>query len=277
MVNPARLAGPPQAFTWYLTIQGECSEVRCIANFQKTPPIERRGDVGAFSKQSRKRVMRLAAKIDWEALRNSLFISLTYPDQCLPNDKDQRNRHRYLFFRYAEKLLSKEVPILWRIEWEDRKSGPNTGLFCPHLHLIACGCRFLSWRRIRRWWGTIVHVNGPLATDVQKIYDSTHAQMYISKYIAKECSLDRVPYLNKGKSLGRHWGMHRKEQCKWCPIRVMRRISDEQADEIRLMAALQFPGYDPLLGGGFTFLGNGYADELADKFGKGIDDGRQLG
>jgi hypothetical protein len=265
MVITSAIQPPPQEFHWYVRIQGNCTEVSRIANFTKTPPGGARGRVCDFTSAARMRMMRFVAKIDWLSIGKSLFITLTYPDQVEEPSAKTRNNNRYLFQRYLEKHLKAKVPTLWRVEWKPRQSGRNKGKIYPHIHLLVGGVQFVPHRAVRKWWRTIVHVNGPLCTDVQLVDGDGAAQAYICKYASKKASLDIVAYLNNLGIAGRHWGITRKHLFTMCPVRVLQKISDEQAEELRGLAACQFPNYDPLLGGGFTFLGSIHADDVASR------------
>lgn len=257
--------GPPQTINWYLRIQGDCVEVRQHLNYSKVPAEDARGMVGQFSRSARMRMLRTVAKIDWPTVGDSVFITLTYPDQVGTTTYKQRGQHRYLFLRYLEKHTRRQLPVLWRVEWKPRLSGDFVGRVMPHMHLLIGGLRYVNQCTVRKWWRTIVHVNGPLCTDVQRLEASVGAALYVSKYVAKNPSLDIGAYLNNHDAVGRHWGMVRKHLFPWAPLEVLREITDVQAEDLRRLVDLTLPHYNPETGKGFTVLGELFRSIVAAK------------
>lgn len=171
-----------------------------------------RGNIKEFSRASRLRLLKFIATVAWGKIPTSLFITLSYPDGTKWDDKDIRRKQKYLFHRYAEKHLGRQISGLWRLEWKARRSGPSRGMFVPHFHLLLFGVGWLHWKRVRAWWRKILGHVGPLATDVQGCKSAKKASIYVSKYVAKlpdDASLDNGAYCN---NQGRHWGYFRPEQ-----------------------------------------------------------------
>jgi len=176
------------------------------------PPKCKRGEISTFSRKSRMRLLRFLATVKWGKIPTSLFVTLTYPTESDWLDKETRKRHRYLFHRYVENSLKREVPGIWRIEWKPRLSGPHRGMYCPHYHLLLFGVGYIHHAKIRQWWRQILKHKGPLATDVQGCRSAKRASIYVSKYVAKvegDGSLDNGPYRN---SDGKHYDYFRRDQ-----------------------------------------------------------------
>jgi hypothetical protein len=256
--------GPPQKSKWYLRVQGDCVEVVKLFNYTRSPQDVNRGQVEGFTKTARMRLLRTIAHINWHALGRSLFVTLTYPDKVGETAYDERSKHRYLFLRYLEKHVGRQVPVLWRVEWKPRKTGYNVGKIFPHIHLLVGGVDYVDHRTIRKWWRSIVHVNGPLCTDVQTVEPDGVAALYTAKYTAKYTSLDNVTYHNRKSTLGRHWGFCRKHLFTFHEISWLREMTDEQAAWFRNLAAQTFRHYDGTLGGGFTLFGEAFR-RMADE------------
>jgi hypothetical protein len=96
-------------------------------------PPAKRGEVTHFSGASRRRMMDLLAKID--AKQIPYFVSLTYPD-VFPGDCEQVKRDLEVF---AARVIRRwpEACLIWKLEFEPRKSGVNKGKLAPHLHVFA--------------------------------------------------------------------------------------------------------------------------------------------
>jgi hypothetical protein len=167
--------------------------------------------------------------------------------------------------RYVEGHLGRQVPTLWRVEWKARKSGAKVGAVVPHFHLLLGGVEYVRYVQLRSWWRAIVHVNGPLCTDVQSIDAAEGAVNYLCKYTSKNPSLDIGAYLNNEKGIGRHWGFTRKHLFPEAPITRLQKLSDVQAAQLRGMAAEVFENYDEDLGGGFTLFGRDILETFRDK------------
>jgi hypothetical protein len=258
--------------TWSVHVQGKLLQVKHRLNHSRVPCTAVRGTIKGFSRAARLRMLKFVAKVDWQKIPAGLFITLTYPDEQRERDRQRRNTDRYLFHRYVETYLKKEVPCIWRIEWKERLSGINRGKLVPHYHLLLLGASYIHWATIRKWWRTILDCVGPLATDVRKVEQGEMASLYVSKYTAKmpdQPSLDNAAYLN---NQGRHYGIHR---CKKIPLhdRVsIPRLSPVLIDLCKSIGEGKLPHYDVRYDSSFTLLGN-FAREMGDVILKKAVDG----
>lgn len=229
-----------------------------FSKFQKWSPKtpSRKGKaLNGFSEGARLRLIKFVATLDWNKIGKCLFVTLTYPDEVSNPDKDLRNRQRYLFMRYVENYVGREINGVWRIEWMARQTGENIGKVCPHFHLMLFGIRFIPKEKIRQWWRNVLHVNGDLATDVRRCGNRKKASIYLTKYTCKRierATLDNAPYLNTD---GRHYGFLRKEQI---PLTTPEVFVDLSIDEIRWFqhyATENLPWYGGCSNESFTLFG----------------------
>ncbi len=68
---------------WHLEQQGDLLAVAVKRAIVPEMPKERRTECQGFTEPARKRMLKLLARIDWEAVGNCVFILLTYPDECI--------------------------------------------------------------------------------------------------------------------------------------------------------------------------------------------------
>ena len=96
----------------------------------------RRGRIVGFSKESRRRMVRRLARIDWGA-NTCFFTTLTVPDSVVGVDastykKWLKNWIQRLQYRYDRNLKG----VLWRQEWVPRRSGQHIGAMVAHFHCV---------------------------------------------------------------------------------------------------------------------------------------------
>jgi hypothetical protein len=240
---------------WALRVQGNCVEVKRRLRSPRPYRPSPRGLISKFSRQSRMNLLRLIAKIDWNRVGKSLFITLTYPDRFHDRPLRSRTVDRSRWYRDTEKLLGRQYPLLWRCEWKARRSGSNVGEVYPHFHLLAFGVPFLDHREVRNIWRAILEVEGPLATDVKAIEGPEGAGRYLAKYVSKACSLDDSTYLNNPWINGRSWGLTRKEMVPMCSVAWNNLMSPKMVREAQELADHVIPFYKYGYRSGFTLLG----------------------
>lgn len=252
----------PQHVSWYCKQQGDCTEVFRKLNYTQVDAKAPRGVVGAFTRESRMRLLRTVSRIAWDDVTDSTFITLTYPDSQIATSHAKRSSHRAQFIRDLEKDLGCHTPLLWRIEFKPRQSGECRGMFAPHFHLLAFNVPYVHHADIRKWWRRILDVEGPLATDVKSVSGPRGAGRYLSKYVSKYASLDYAAYRNNPYLRGRHWGLTRKPLVPFAPITVNREMTASEADHAQSYASGALGFYDPVLGGGFTLFGKDHSEKI---------------
>jgi len=168
----------------------------------------------------------------------------------------ERNQDRYVFFRSMENYLGRKVGALWRIEWLARKSGATAGMMAPHVHLIVFGCGFIPWQEVRKWWRAALAVDGHLATDVRRIKGGKMVGKYVTKYCSKAPDADSVLNTSYLNSLGRHWGLHRRNRIPFCMRIVVPRMSEEQVRFAENAACMTFRYFTRGVEQGFSIFGD---------------------
>jgi len=223
----------------------------------------RRGAIKGFTPSARLRMMRTVASVNWERVKASLFITLTYPDEVAERTCSMRTQDRYVFFRSMENYLCKEVGALWRLEWKPRRSGANKGRLFPHVHLIVFGVGFLPWQDIRQWWRSALNVKGSLATDVQRIKGGKVVAKYVTKYCSKPMEVDSLDNASYSNKLGRHWGIHRRSLIPFCNRWVIPFLDGDDIQLAENAGCQVFKYFTRNAGQGFSLLG-----PLAEKVGQ---------
>lgn len=154
-------------------------------------------------------MLKRIAEIDWKRVGPSLFLTLTYPDDVAHNDKDRRNKERYLFLRAVEMYLGRRCCGLWRVEYKPRKSGEREGEVLAHMHMMIFGVSFIEEKQLKASWRSALGTAEFPHVWIESSLDGLGATKYIAKYCGKvedaAIKLAKVTYLNSG----RHYGYHR--------------------------------------------------------------------
>lgn len=200
-----------------------------------------RGEVCGTSDQSRRRLMVTLAQL--RPVGAVFFGTLTYADDTVEacgGDgaalavKMERDRDTFL------KRLSRRWPgasALWKVEYQDRKSGDFVGVLVPHSHLIIFGMdasalavpdAYANLRRdagksadalllqgwVKQAWADIVGAGSPeherRGADVVELDSRRHGYRYIAKYTAKGGAL---PFRT-----GRTWGVFNRDALPVGPV-----------------------------------------------------------
>ncbi len=139
----------------------------------------KRREIGAFSRSSRRRLLRLMASINQEVAGLPLFITLTYPASW-PGTPKIWKRHLDTFL----KRLRRGMPESWGIwKLEPQRRG------APHYHLLVWGVDRIEKDWLSHAWFHVVgsgddnHLRA--GTQVQKAQSWRHATHYAAKYVAK--------------------------------------------------------------------------------------------
>lgn len=180
-----------------------------------------RGKVRSFSRQARKRMMLLFADM---IEKPAFWITLTIPDEqidCAGPEAMVAATNRMM--EKFRKRIGRRWPwmgLVWRREWEIRKSGRWKGELVPHLHVfvymrsdIKANLFYAYSRALRAQWVRCMPYQDEdrLRKGIKvamhdkswaPIHDAEHAMKYASKYMAKKLELS----LPEGVSLGRMWG-----------------------------------------------------------------------
>jgi hypothetical protein len=94
----------------------------------------KRGIVKEFSRTSRMRMMKFLAKIRLADDFLPLFGTTTYPD-IFPTEAEKFKRDIRVLIDRMKRRFPK-IGLLWRLEFQIRKSGINVGKVAPHFHWL---------------------------------------------------------------------------------------------------------------------------------------------
>lgn len=257
---------------WEVTIQGRCVEVhaRDQIKYQTKPP--KRSAIQKFSNAARLRMIKEVARIEWPLTLPSLFITLTTPDDVADSSPGQRTRQRLQLQRCIETHCGKKVGALWKVEWMPRRSGKHKGKLIHHFHLILCNVAWIPWQKLRAWWKDALHTKHEVKTWVERIYSPLQAAHYVCKYMSKAHSLDYLPYLRNGQSIGRQWGVLRKNLVPFAVKQKLLFLDDADVKYLKRIRFQKMPNFQMGDNQSFTLFGEDVADAVRLWFQDGLDE-----
>jgi len=96
-------------------------------------------EIRSFSNASRRNYLKAFGRIPEDRLP-TLWQDFSFPDDVMQN-KTLKQRAVYsteTIHRFRKRFKRKfpDAYILWKREWQPRKSGPLTGEWCPHIHAL---------------------------------------------------------------------------------------------------------------------------------------------
>ena len=226
--DPGKIETPAEKhLQGFLALAGKIHHIRCQGKHlkwtvkspsYKKPPTKKKGAQTTFSPASRLRLISLMCQIIYEKIRPGLFITLTYPPGSRPRGKHDTNEDRRRFWEYWENDLGRETMGMWRMEWEDRKSGSEIGVVYPHFHLLVFAEEFWHHKRVNLLWRWATGEEGYVRTEVKRMASEKQCGWYVAKYIGK-LSSSLVINLNLGRAWsGRQWGCHRRQSFPMYPV-----------------------------------------------------------
>lgn len=191
---------------------------------------KKRGRVYGFSAGSRKRLQRRLNSVNrvrWPRER-VLFIGLTYPGKpsealpdVWPRDPEAWKKHLEALHDAWEAEWGADFPVIWKLEFQTRKSGVCEGQDAPHFHLLAFvplrySCDYVWLLKFRSWlseaWFRVVGSGDPdhlkAGASCKQVASWRGVVSYAAKYLGKAVE---VPIGPDGQPLpvGRFWGCWR--------------------------------------------------------------------
>lgn len=201
-----------------LRIQGKFFEVSGVSGGRGNPDPPKRGAVTTFSDASRRRMVRLIARLG-DAV--PIFVTLTYGKEW-PHDPRVWEVHRTTWFKRLA-YLHPSYSAVWRLEPQKRGA--------PHYHLLLYG-GFLDWKWLARSWAECTGDTSPehlaAGTKVEKLRSAKGAAFYASKYMAKSVLEELPDYWSRP---GRWWGVHNRANLPFAPERSVT-LSKLQRDQL---------------------------------------------
>lgn len=244
-----------------IKIRGNLIEFRAGLAFTPPPPAKDGRRIQAFSKAARLRLLKDVATIDFAGIRNSSFITLTYPPAKESRSYKERTQDRYLLVRKIEWYIGRTVCGYWRTEWKPRLSGRTKGNIAPHIHLLLFAVPYIPKAMLGTWWQQILQYKKKIVVDIRRARGEAGAAYYIAKYCGKVASTSLVNALQLNKVDGRHWGKLRMEMIPRHDEMIIDGPTDEQVSYILDLAHAVFQNNDIREKESFTLMGS-YAAEV---------------
>jgi len=211
-------------------------------------------------------MLRTLNRIDWDKIPSGTFLTLTYPDDEISFTAIRRRRDRDHFVLSLERQACTKLPIIWRTEFEERKSGRYTGRLCPHHHLMVLSSQRFSHGLVNALWRNCLQTKNPnLQTKATPMRGAFGCAKYLAKYCSKYRPLDIGAYLNTPCEFGRQWGILRPSLIPFQESIKQELNSDEavRAAELGIVVGL---GTGQGVPAGYTIFGK----EMAEKIISGI-------
>lgn len=247
-----------------VVVQGDLTQLQCsLIEYTPFTPGKKKPLIG-FSAKSRLSMLRMTSRLDWNKIKCGLFITVTYPDELLPRDKERRKRDRMLFFRDMEKYLGREISLIWRVEWKRRKSGKRKGELQPHHHFLVFGVRWWDKEEIEEAWKRAIGWNRKVSVDVDKIGNKRKQAIYIAKYAAKMPEFGTLDYATYRNIDGRHWGYSRPRLLPKATKVSFHDLPHDIVHRLRCTAASELPDYRLDTDTGFSLFGK-FGKKLAEE------------
>lgn len=177
---------------------------------------------------------------------------------------EERKTHRFLINRFICKLVGKQLPCMWRVEWMPRLSGQFIGEYRPHMHLLYFTCPRICEMKIRLFWMKMLGVRQFTQVKVKSLEIPEAVAVYVSKYCTKEQLPLVLDYVPKRNRTGRHAGELRKELIPTHPFEVVTMIEAGIVKMLRQRACDTLWWYDERYDEGFTILGQEALDLIKD-------------
>jgi hypothetical protein len=174
---------------------------------KKDPPKREKGDIKAFSKKARLRLLKKLNRFDFKAKGLPFFITLTYPQRYPEDSRTYKNDLDV--FRKRLKRRFGDMEYIWRLEAQKRGA--------PHYHFIIYFEDRPSLGVLKEWvsknWFEVVqrkwrkrdekHLKA--GTNCKEVDRYRQMVVYVSKYMTK---VEQDSLLDQGRYWGasRNWG-----------------------------------------------------------------------
>jgi len=190
----------------YIEAQGSLLSLR-VTGFKPRPSQggSKRGVIRAFSRASRRRLMRFMARLKVRKIR-ATFITLTFAEVVSHAEAKRAFKQFSQRIRRAFPMAS----VVWRLEYQPKRGAIHFHLLCFRLPFWPQAALQKSWEECT---GELISI-----ADVRLVHGARSVMAYVSKYIAKiddqpNTSLDDGSYQHEGRepALSRFWGWINKE------------------------------------------------------------------
>lgn len=137
---------------------------------KKLKSKSKRGKVTEFSKKSRNRLLRMAAKLDSGLF--GLMLTFTYRENMLDGRLAKNHLEKLALWL---KRIRPNNTFIWRMEFQERGA--------IHFHIIALNVAYIDAKKLTAYWQKLTGDDS--YPDVQKLRSRKRVMSYISKYIGK--------------------------------------------------------------------------------------------
>lgn len=193
-----------------VSVYADMVDVQTLNPPKRETTLSTKNKVHGFSDKSRHNMIEFLAKV---VEVPDLFVTLTYSDDIAEHAVFNM-RHDFEVFRKWLERKYPQIKAMWRVEFQDRKSGKHQGRLIPHMHLLvwlpASMIEFEKHEILaeegqvwRNKWHNITHSQDEYHLArygclVERIKSRRHAYAYCSKYLAK-ADYEKL-------EAGRRWG-----------------------------------------------------------------------
>lgn len=130
----------------------------------------KRGKVTEFSKKSRNRLLRMAAKLDSGLY--GLMLTFTYRENMLDGRLAKNHLEKLALWL---KRIRPNNTFIWRMEYQERGA--------IHFHIIALNVAYIDAKKLTAYWQKMTGDDS--YPDIEKLRSRKRVMSYISKYIGK--------------------------------------------------------------------------------------------
>lgn len=175
----------------------------------------RRGAIHQFSRASRRRLMQLLARLQFQG---AIFITLTFPGDgaALPSPA-QAKAALFSFLKRLERRYP-AMSCVWRFEWESK----GRREYNPHFHLLVFGVEFIPKEEVTKLWEEVLGVKAPWATRIERVRSFRGVMSYAAKYLGKAGLVYDAYLSERYGALGRVWGAWGRRRLPFAPLVVAR-------------------------------------------------------
>lgn len=191
-----------QQFRIEVPRNGGVVKVRGFAPDATEVPHGKRGKIGGFSPDARRRLLVRLNSLDRQALPClPIFVTLTYPGQFSPDPKTWK-RDLDVFLKRLQRQYP-DATGFWKLEPQKRGA--------PHYHLLVFGVAFIDKDWTSSAWydvvgsGDVRHLEA--GTRVERVHSWNGVNAYAAKYLGKTEALENFP-----EFVGRWWGMFGRDR-----------------------------------------------------------------
>ena len=177
--------------------------------------VNKRDKIKQFSTKSRRRLIKVLCKFphSWR-----FRFELGFADDVMEGKTiEERAKYSYYVLHRTQDLIKAKFPdlqIVYKKEWQERKSGRNKGELCPHYHFMAYGPEWgneeyskmfihvgLKWIKYSQ---TVEEQKAVSVIMHRRSYgflkENDRYASYFAKYVSKRSTIE-------GEGIGRFWGM----------------------------------------------------------------------